>query len=72
MSGAKPTPTAFGQWLACADGRAHYALGVPFLCGATPLTTGVPVYDAKAGRIAVPHCTKCLRLNTARWGKKGA
>lgn len=70
----KPPRSAFGEWLACADGKAHYSLAGTFNCGTLAPTTGAPVFPSKKNRAqpAVSLCRGCIAGNWARWAKGGA
>ena len=61
----------YGQWLACADGIAHYELDGWRLCDATAAPTGREVFrEPGAGRgrkTLVPVCPKCRAANVNRW-----
>jgi hypothetical protein len=64
----------FGVWVACADGRAHYALSGRRLCGARATGTGKPVRASEPpGRFPIlgPYCAACLSANERRWAGEG-
>lgn len=64
----------FGQWQATDDGLAHYYLPTSRLplCRARRRLTGAPVRKADSGEAIMPHCGRCIELNTDRWASLAA
>lgn len=65
MNATKTAPL-FGEWLAPANGDAHYFLGTRSLCGRRS-KAGEPPRWGQSGSLTGTFCAACKAANTARW-----